>query len=72
MMHIRVIGICLAAVFLAAAHVFPTPAKAADKTFVFTAIPDQDESRLRTRFEKVATYLSAELGVPVEYVPVKS
>lgn len=72
MMHIRVIGICVAAVFLAAAHITTTPAKAADETFVFTAIPDQDESRLRSRFEKVATYLSGELGVPVEYVPVKS
>lgn len=42
------------------------------ETFVFTAIPDEDESRLRTRFDKVATYLSAQLGVAVTYVPVKS
>ena len=41
-------------------------------TLVFTAIPDQDESRLRTRFGKVATYLSKKLGVDVKYVPVKS
>ena len=40
--------------------------------FVFTAIPDQDESKLRKRFGKVATYLSKELGMKVEYVPVKS
>ena len=40
--------------------------------FVFTAIPDQDESKLRKRFGKVATYLSKELGLKVEYVPVKS
>ena len=72
MMQIRAIGICLAAAILAVAHISPTPAKAADETFVFTAIPDQDETRLRTRFEKVATYLSTKLGVPVEYVPVKS
>jgi len=45
--------------------------KAAD-TFVFTAIPDEDESRLRERFEKVATYLGKELGVSVKYIPVKS
>ena len=25
--------------------------------FVFTAIPDQDETRLRERFDKVANYL---------------
>ncbi len=42
------------------------------ESFVFTAIPDQDESRLRERFDKIATYLSSELGVDVKYVPVKS
>lgn len=42
------------------------------RTFVFTAIPDQDEQHLRERFGKVADYLSEELGVPVKYVPVKS
>jgi phosphonate transport system substrate-binding protein len=41
-------------------------------TFVFTAIPDQDEARLMERFGKVATYLSKELGVEAKYVPVKS
>ncbi|MEO1902779.1 MAG: putative selenate ABC transporter substrate-binding protein [Alcanivorax sp.] len=41
-------------------------------TFTFTAIPDQDESRLEQRFGKVADYLRDELGVPVAYVPVKS
>lgn len=40
--------------------------------FVFTAIPDQDEARLRERFDKVATYLGQELGIDVRYVPVKS
>lgn len=48
-----------------------TGATAADK-FVFTAIPDQDETRLRERFNKVANYLQDKLGVDVEYVPVKS
>ncbi len=47
-------------------------ANAQAETFVFTAIPDQDESRLRARFDKVATYLSKQLGVDVKYVPVKS
>ena len=41
-------------------------------TFVFTAIPDQDETRLNQRFGKVAAYLQDKLGVPVRYVPVKS
>jgi phosphonate transport system substrate-binding protein len=40
--------------------------------FVFTAIPDQDESRLVERFTKVAEQLQAKLGVPVKYIPVKS
>ena len=48
-----------------------TSVVAAD-TFVFTAIPDQDEARLRERFDKVATFLSQELGVETRYVPVKS
>jgi phosphonate transport system substrate-binding protein len=40
--------------------------------FVFTAIPDEDETRLRARFDKVAEYLAGELAVEVVYVPVKS
>lgn len=39
---------------------------------VFTAIPDQDETRLVERFGRVATVLETALGVPVTYVPVKS
>jgi len=41
-------------------------------TFRFTAIPDEDQSRLVERFSKVADYLSDRLGVDVEYVPVTS
>jgi len=41
-------------------------------TFVFTAIPDADESRLQQRFNKVAVYLSEKLNVDVKYIPVKS
>ncbi len=48
------------------------PALAWADTFVFTAIPDEDESRLQERFGKVATYLSEQLGVDVRYIPVKS
>ena len=40
--------------------------------FVFTAIPDQDETRLVERFTRVAEYLQVKLGVTVKYLPVKS
>ena len=40
--------------------------------FIFTAIPDQDEARLRKRFDKIALYLEKQLGVKTKYVPVKS
>ena len=39
---------------------------------VFTAIPDQDETRLVERFRRVVAYLQGALGVPVQYAPVKS
>ena len=42
------------------------------KTFVFTAIPDEDETRLRERFQAVADYLAGQLGVDVKFIPVKS
>ncbi|WP_432695723.1 putative selenate ABC transporter substrate-binding protein [Marinobacterium sp. YM272] len=48
------------------------PALAQADTFVFTAIPDADESRLQERFGKVADYLSEQLDVDVKYIPVKS
>jgi phosphonate transport system substrate-binding protein len=47
-------------------------AAAQAETFVFTAIPDEDESRLHSRFDKIADYLADELSVAVRYVPVKS
>lgn len=47
-----------------------SPARA--ESFTFTAIPDQDASRLQQRFGQVATYLQQQLGVEVKYVPVKS
>ncbi len=42
------------------------------QTFTFTAIPDQDETKLKQRFSKLATYLTKELDVEVKFVPVKS
>lgn len=41
-------------------------------TLYFSAIPDDDETRLMERFGNVAAYLEEELGVPVSYIPVKS
>jgi len=38
--------------------------------FVIGAIPDQDPEKLQRLYGKLADYLSAELGVPVEYKPV--
>lgn len=45
---------------------------ASAETFVFTAIPDEDETRLQKRFQAVADYLAEELEVDVRFVPVKS
>ncbi len=42
------------------------------RAFVFTAIPDQDETKLQQRFGKVAAYLGKKLGISVKYIPVKS
>ncbi len=44
----------------------------AEQAFRFTAIPDQDTTRLQERFDGIATYLSGRLGVTVGYIPVKS
>ena len=50
----------------------PGLVRAQTAQLAFTAIPDQDESRLVERFGRVATYLQTALGVPVVYVPVKT
>jgi len=55
------------------ASLLPAAVLAQEKpAFVFTAIPDQDETRLVERFTRVAEYLQGKLGVPVKYLPVKS
>ena len=50
----------------------PAIAHAQARRLYFTAIPDQDETRLIERFGRVATYLEGALNTPVAYVPVKS
>ncbi len=54
-----------------AALASPALAQAAPR-LVFTAIPDQDETRLVERFRRVVAYLERTLGVAVQYAPVKS
>jgi phosphonate transport system substrate-binding protein len=47
-------------------------AHAQQATLVFTAIPDEDETRLVERFNQYAKYFEGKLGVKVKYLPVKS
>ncbi len=65
MKHSVFLAICLLTVS-SATRAADTP------TFVFTAIPDQDETRLVERFSRVGQYLEDKLGVKVKYIPVKS
>ena len=60
-------------VLIAAVALFFTPTLIdAASSFRFTAIPDQNTARLQERFSKVAAYLAEQLGIQVEYIPVKS
>jgi phosphonate transport system substrate-binding protein len=63
----KLLGTAALVTMLASAHAGAPP-----PTFVFTAIPDQDETRLVERFNRFARYLEAKLSVPVKYVPVKT
>ncbi|MDR5906569.1 putative selenate ABC transporter substrate-binding protein [Franzmannia qiaohouensis] len=49
-----------------------TPSLAAAQTLVFTAIPDEDETRLQQRFQAVADYFAETLEVEVRFIPVTS
>jgi phosphonate transport system substrate-binding protein len=49
-----------------------SPAAAQQPVLVFTAIPDEDETRLAERFTKFAKYFESRLGVTAKYLPVKS
>lgn len=61
---IRRLGAFCAAMLLAGA--------ASAQTLYFSAIPDEDETALKARFSKVAEYLEEQLGVDVEFIPVKN
>jgi phosphonate transport system substrate-binding protein len=55
--------------FLAALMAAPA---AMGQTLYFTAIPGQNQTELRERFDKVADYFESELDIDARYVPVKS
>ena len=44
-------------------------ASRSEKVLRFTAIPDHNTTELRAKYDPVAAHLTAELGIPVEYVP---
>ena len=62
---------CLLSLAALTAMVLMSPMSQA-QVFTFTAIPDQDETLLQTRFGRIADYLSEQLDVEVRYIPVKS
>jgi phosphonate transport system substrate-binding protein len=49
-----------------------TAAQAQQATLVFTAVPDEDETRRVEQFTQYAKYFESKLGDPVKYLPVKS
>jgi phosphonate transport system substrate-binding protein len=65
MLKRSILAIALSALAAGAVH-------AQQSTLVFTAIPDEDETRLVERFTQYAKYFESKLGVPVKYLPVKS
>ena len=46
-----------------------TAGTSSQKTLKFSAIPDQNSTELKEKFDAIAKYLSGTLEVPVEYVP---
>ena len=65
--------VCVACLFLISTpNTAFSETSSKQKQFTFTAIPDQDERHLVSRFSKVASYLSHKLNIDVKYVPVKS
>ncbi|MCB9916408.1 MAG: putative selenate ABC transporter substrate-binding protein [Planctomycetes bacterium] len=65
-------GLVAAALGLAALAAAPSCSTAVDaaQPLRFTAIPGENTAEMIAGFDRVAAYLSGELGVPVEYVPV--
>ena len=67
MKRILILGFVISILLAACA---PNPSDQASEPFVIGAIPDQDPEKLQRRFGLLADYLTEELGVPVEYIPV--
>ena len=45
------------------------PQEASVPALRFSAIPDQNTTRLKQKFDPIGVHLAQELGVPVEYIP---
>lgn len=67
MKQLLFIGILLSILLVACA---PNTGDQDAEPFVIGAIPDQDPELLQRRFGLLADYLSEELDVPIEYIPV--
>ena len=59
-----VLALVLVALPLGSAHAAP-----GEQVLRFSAIPDQNTTELKEKFQPLADYLSTKLGVSVEYVP---
>ncbi len=64
-------GIATLALLLSVAGCGREPSASSD-TLRFTAIPDDNTTELREKFEPLAEHLTGVLGVPVRYVPTSS
>ena len=67
MKRILIVGFIFSLLLAACA---PSQSDQVNEPFVIGAIPDQDPEKLQRRFGLLADYLTEELGVPVEYIPV--
>lgn len=67
MKRVLILGFVISILLAACAS---NPSDQASEPFVIGAIPDQDPEKLQRRFGLLADYLTEELGVPVEYIPV--
>lgn len=66
------IRLCVTALLAASLACASTAMAQGKPTLVFSAIPDQDETKLVQRFTAFGKYLEAKLGVEVKYLPVKN
>src|SRR5215213_4951510 len=74
----RIAGLITLTLVLAACSKDETPVAAAqaqtpqqERVLRYTAIPDQNSTELQEKFRPLSAYLTKQLGVRVEYVPVR-